>query len=131
MPFDPKDFLATAKGLIADPKYGNESAYRTCVSRAYYSAFLVCRTFLEKKQGFRFSRSSDVHKIVVKRLRQRRIVRSLLGASYGARFTVADALKDLRENGRNESDYDMTISIGQSVAQYWIQQAEYVVNKIP
>ena len=130
MPFDPKDFLAIAKGLMGDGKYHNESAYRTCVSRAYYSAFLVCRAFLEKKHGFRFSRSSDAHRLVVKRLRQRRVVKSLLGP-YGARFTVADALKGLRENGRNEADYDTMISIGQGDAQNWIQQAEYVVNKIP
>jgi uncharacterized protein (UPF0332 family) len=44
---------------------------------------------------------------------------------------VADTLKDLRENGRNEADYDTTISIGQGDAQNWIQQAEYIVNKIP
>lgn len=130
MPFDPKDFLAIAKGLMGDDKYGNESAYRTCVSRAYYSAFLVCRTFLEKKHGFRFPQSSDVHRLVVRRLRQRRVVRSLSGP-YGARYTVADTLKDLRINGRNEADYDTTISIGQGDAQNWIQQAEYVVSKIP
>jgi uncharacterized protein (UPF0332 family) len=131
MPFDPKGFLTIAKGLISDVKYGNESAHRTCVSRAYESAFLVCRTFLEKKHGFNFPRSSDVHRLVVKRLRQRRVVRSLTGSPYWTRFTVADALKDLRENGRNKADYDMTIWMSQGAAQYWIQQAEYIVNRIP
>jgi uncharacterized protein (UPF0332 family) len=131
MPFDPKGFLAIAKGLMGDSKYSNESSYRTCVSRAYYSAFLVCRTFLEKKHGFSFPRSSDVHHLVVKGMRQRSVVNSLLGVPYGARFTVADALKDLRENGRNEADYDMMISIGQGITHYRIQQAEYIVNKIP
>jgi uncharacterized protein (UPF0332 family) len=131
VPFDPKDFLETAKILIGDTKYANESTYRTCVSRAYYSAFLVCRAFLEKKHGFHSSRSPDVHRLVVKRLRGRKVIRSLSGVPYGARFTVADTLKNLRENGRNEADYDMMISIGQGTAQYWIQQAEYIVNRIP
>lgn len=130
MPFDPKDFLAMAKGLMNDAKYAKESTYRTCVSRAYYSAFLVSRAFLEKKHGFRFPPSSDVHRLVVKGLRQRRVVKSLSGP-YGARFTVADTLKDLRENGRNEADYNTIISIGQTDAQNWIQQAEYVMRKIP
>lgn len=130
MPFDPKDFLAMAKDLMNDAKYAKESAYRTCISRAYYSAFLLCRTFLEKKHGFRFPLSVDAHRLVVKRLRQRRIAKSLSGP-FWERFMVADTLKDLRENGRNEADYNTIISIGQSNAQNWIQQAEYVVNKIP
>lgn len=130
MPFDPRDFLTIAKGLIGDSKYGNESAYRTCVSRAYYSAFLISRTFLEQKHGFRFPPYSDVHRLVVRRLRQRRVVNSLSG-SFGARYAVADTLKDLRINGRNKADYNTAISMGQGDAQNWIQQAEYVVNKIP
>ena len=130
MPFDPKDFLAMAKGLVGDTKYANESAYRTCISRAYYSAFLVCRTFLEKKHGFHYGRSPDAHRLVVKHLKRRVVVRSLTG-TYGARFTVADTLKDLRENGRNEADYNTAISIGQGDAQNWIHQAEYIVNRIP
>jgi uncharacterized protein (UPF0332 family) len=119
-----------AKDLINDAKYAKESAYRTCVSRAYYSAFLLARTFLEKKHGFRFPPSSDVHRLVIKALRRRKVVKSLSGP-YGARFTVADTLKDLRENGRNKADYNTIISIGQSDAQNWIQQAEYVTSKIP
>ena len=130
MPFDPKDFLAMAKCLMTDAKYAKESTYRTCVSRAYYSAFLVCRTFLEKKHGFLFPLSADAHRLVVKRLRQRRIAKSLPGPSWEG-FIIADTLKYLRVNGRNEADYNTIISIGQSDAQYWVQQAEYVVNKIP
>jgi uncharacterized protein (UPF0332 family) len=130
MPFDPKEFLAMAKRLVDDTDYAEESAFRTCISRAYYSAFLLCRTFLENKHGFNFPRRADAHRLVVSRLRQRKVIKSLPGP-YGERFIVADSLKTLRESGRNSADYDISSSIDQSSAQAWIQLADYIVNRIP
>lgn len=103
MPFDPKDFLKLSKDLINDTQYNTrESVHRTSISRAYYSAFLVCRTWLETK-GYKFPPTADAHQKVIKYLRQKRIYKNLQHKTR----TVADVLAKLRRDGRNEADYNL------------------------
>ncbi|KPV61923.1 MAG: hypothetical protein AOA66_1596 [Candidatus Bathyarchaeota archaeon BA2] len=131
MPFDPKDFLILAKNLCNDINYSNESGFRTGISRAYYSAFLVCRTFLETRHRMRIPDTPIAHKRVVQGLRKRRVLQTLVNLPYSSRHTVADALDDLRKYGRNIADYDLTVYLTKTHALSWIRQAEYVVRAIP
>lgn len=130
MPFDPKDFLKLSKDLLNDAKYNHESGFRTCISRAYYSAFLVCRTFLEIRHKISFLPTAEAHKKVVRNLRKRKVINTLRG-SKGRRYAVADVLDKLRKKGRNVADYDLLASLKNSDAFKCIQDAEYVVGTIP
>lgn len=127
MPFNPKDFLKLSKDLIDDTQYNTrESVYRTSISRAYYSAFLVCRTWLETK-GYKFPPTTDAHQKVIKYLRQKRIYKNL----HHKTRTVADVLAKLRRSGRNEADYNLQKEFKKQDAQKWIRDAEYIINSIP
>ena len=130
MPFDPKDFLTLAKNLCNDVNYNNESAFRTCISRAYYSSFLVARTFLETRHHMPIPHGPIAHKKVVQGLRKRNVLRTLIG-SYHSRHIVADILKELRVLGRNKADYDLAVYFPRRSASYWIRQAEAVMRAIP
>lgn len=127
MPFDPKDFLQLATDLVNDANYNHESAFRTSISRAYYSAFLVCRTWLETTHGFSFPRTADPHRLVTQRLRNRTVLRTLLPG----RMAVADILKTIRRRGRNVADYDLLAQVRKADAMSWIQFANYVIDSIP
>lgn len=131
MPFDPKGFLILAKTLCNDLNYSNESGFRTCISRAYYSAFLICRTFLETRHRMRIPRGPIAHKKVVQGLRRRRVLRTLVGLPFNRRHTIADVLDDLRKSGRNIADYDLIVRIARRDASSWIRDAEYVIRAIP
>lgn len=127
MPFDPKDFLQLSKDLVDDTNYDSESAFRTSISRAYYSAFLVCRAWLENAHGFSFPPTADAHKLVVRRLRKRRVLRTL----RPGRTAVASALTSLRRSGRNVADYNLLAQVQKAVALSWIQIAEYAIDSLP
>lgn len=127
MPFDPKDFLQLSKDLVNDANYVRESVFRTATSRAYYSAFLVCRTWLENAHGFSFLPTADAHKLVVQRLRKRRVLQTL----RPGRMAVASVLASIRRNGRNMADYNVLAQVQKADALTWIQVAEYVINSIP
>jgi len=118
MTFNPVEFLNLAKTLTNDQNYNYESAFRTSISRAYYSAFLWCRTWLEGL-GFSFPRNQDAHALVIKNMRAK------------GKYMPADALKNLRHYGRNEADYNLKKSFTVTDVSYWIQLAEYVLNSIP
>jgi len=127
MPFDPKDFLQLAIDLVNDANYNHESAFRASISRAYYSAFLVCRTWLETRHGFSFPRTVNAHKLVVRKLRNRTVLRTL----RPGRMAVADILQTIRRRGRNVADYDLLVQIRKADASTWIQLAQYVIDSIP
>jgi len=76
MPFDPRDFLKLSKDLVNDASYyTRESVSRTSISRAYYSAFLTCRTWLETRHRLKFPTTADAHRLVIQYLRRRRVYR--------------------------------------------------------
>jgi len=64
MPFDPCLLLSLSAALSEDSNYEDESKYRTSISRAYYAAFLVSRSYLESA-GYYFPPESNVHKKVI------------------------------------------------------------------
>ena len=118
MPFNPKDFLKLAQDLTNDSNYNYESAFRTSISRAYYAAFLWCRTWLESL-GIVFPLTQDAHAMVIRELRAKR------------RYMPADALKNLRKHGRNMADYDLRITVSKGNVLTWLQMTEYVMNSVP
>jgi len=127
MPFDPKDFLRLSKDLVNDPSYSTrESVFRTSISRAYYSAFLICRTWLET-QKVTFPKTGKAHKIVVNELRKTKVFMKLLRKTRA----VADVLVKLRWDGRNEADYNLKKTFTSRETLNWIRDAEYVINSIP
>jgi hypothetical protein len=79
---------------------------------------LWCRTWLENL-GFSFPQTQDAHALVIKNMRASR------------KYVEADALKNLRKYGRNEADYNLTISFNATDVLYWIQLAEYIIKAIP
>ena len=129
--FNPTEFLILAKTLINDNIYNNESCFRTCISRAYYAAFLTCREFLKNSHGLSFSQSAEVHKEVISSLRRRTVVDTLKGRSNSSKYIVADLLDKLRKEGRNRADYDLNVTITKNDALKWIQMAEDIISRIP
>lgn len=90
---DGKDFIALAGKLAAVPS-ADEATYRTAVSRAYYGAFHVARTFLVEL-GFEPVRNANVHAYV----------RRHLSGSGDADAVLASELLDDLQSARNRADY--------------------------
>jgi len=92
---DGHQFIVLAGKLAAAPA-GDEATYRTAVSRAYYGAFHVARSFLVEL-GFEPIRNLSVHAFV----------RRYLNASGDPNAIAAtDELGDLQQ-ARNRADYDL------------------------
>ncbi|MDE1832246.1 MAG: HEPN domain-containing protein [Thaumarchaeota archaeon] len=102
MPFDPLEFLTTAKNL----SNGNtESQFRTSISRSYYSVFLLIRDKIETKYGkFQLKRHGEIHQKVNDKLLELRL------------FKIASKLDGLRKN-RRDADYFLSLTIGQNDAE--------------
>jgi len=64
MAFDPCLLLSLSSALSEDTHYEDESKNRTSISRAYYAAFLVARSYLESA-GYNFPPDSKCHKKVI------------------------------------------------------------------
>jgi len=92
---DGSDFIALAGRLAAAPQ-ANEATYRTAVSRAYYGAFHLARSFLTEL-GFQPVGNANVHAFVQ---------RYLNGSGYTEACLAALQLTHL-QSGRNRADYDL------------------------
>lgn len=90
---DGKDFIALA-GKLAAAAAADEATYRTAVSRAYYGAFHVARSFLVEL-GFEPMRNANVHAYV----------RRHLSGSGNADAVLASELLDDLQSARNRADY--------------------------
>jgi uncharacterized protein (UPF0332 family) len=105
------EFLDCAAFLL---KAGTAAANRSAVSRAYYGAFHVAKTILEKS-GFRFLHNDRSHGEVNRYL------------SWSDDQNIKDAaslLSDLR-GARNRADYDLANPQGEAArhATHWVELA--------
>ena len=87
-PFDPVDFYRIAQKIFQESDKFDSSAARTCIGRAYYSAFLVARDRAKvTDQG------KETHQAVIAYYKKKKPV-------------VGNRLHTLREQ-RNDADYNM------------------------
>lgn len=98
--FDPVEFLKIAKKLLFIKDLDEKGKFRTLIGRAYYSAFLLIRTKLERK-GFKFEEEKQ-HKEVRNSLKS-------IGEDY-----IANQLKELFDC-RIDADYFLSDSVNKSI----------------
>ena len=109
MAFDPVEFFRFAHALIQQPSL-DEASLRSCVSRAYYSAFLVARDRAKITNS-----GQSVHDLTA-----RHYVNRPQQAGIGNRL---NALRTLR----NQADYDLMKTCSRRDAQNSIAQARKVL----
>jgi uncharacterized protein (UPF0332 family) len=117
---DGQDFIALA-GRLAVAPIGDEAKYRTAVSRAYYGAFHVARSFLAEL-GFAPLGNANVHGFVRHYLNGSHQPDACLAASHLSRLQAA----------RNEADYDLDDPDfgSQAVAMASVELAHRVVSAL-
>ncbi|MGO9122431.1 MAG: HEPN domain-containing protein [Desulfomonilaceae bacterium] len=103
MDFDWTHFLALARELAGDLRQSacQEARLRCAISRAYYSAFNIAKTYYEKKEGRSRRQGAEVHGEVISWF--------AIGGTENHR-SVADDLDRLREE-RNKADYDPGLDV--------------------
>jgi len=120
MTIAPVDFIAVANDIS---NIGNEAAFRSCVSRAYYGAFNECSDVAKIKLSHTnhmiFSDSS--HENLLKQMESEPHLSGWRSIAY-----VMRALKIERV----ESDYRMDATVIQSDAVNAIATAKEVVNRL-
>lgn len=115
MPFDPCLLLSLSSALSEDPNYEDESKYRTSISRAYYAAFLVTRSYLESA-GYNFPPDSNVHKKVIDYMKNKN--------SF-----ISNLLFNLRDR-RNNADYNLDAQIKKGITISSMKSAQMVIDEI-
>ena len=121
MAFNPCLFLNLSCKLSEDSNYDDESKYRTSISRAYYAAFLVTRTYLESK-GYNYNydplkqERENVHSKVFHDLKKRNP-------------HISNILFKLRQN-RNNADYDLNKQIKKGITISSLKSAEMIIETI-
>ena len=107
-------FLETAESLLSDD---HEADWRSAVSRAYYSSFLVARELVEiitRQQLANF----DTHK---------RVRESLKSSGTPQGITLSKKLRTLHDQ-RKTSDYDLGAVVDYDDAEYALGQAEAIIS---
>jgi uncharacterized protein (UPF0332 family) len=109
-----RDFLALAQRLVSESA---EVSWRSAVSRAYYAAFHVARELLEDI-GFVVARADRAHAYLWRRL-----------SNCGDPKVQAagQQLNDLRGD-RNEADYNLRLSLAQTVANGQVRAAQRIID---
>lgn len=115
MPFDPCLLLNLSSSLFQDDKYDEEAKYRTSISRAYYAAFLISRTYLESK-GWYFDPAGTVHKEVISHMKKDSTL-------------VGTLLFKLRQD-RNDADYNLDKKVEQGITRRSIKYAQQVLEEV-
>jgi uncharacterized protein (UPF0332 family) len=110
------DFITLAGKLAVTPT--DEAAHRTAISRAYYGAFHVARSFL-LKLGFRPVANASVHAFI----------RQYLGASGHPEAYFASSELSYLQAARNRADYDLedTRMASRDFAMKCVEQAHRIV----
>ena len=120
MPFDWKEYLELARSLQnhQGDGYSQEAAFRSAVSRAYYSAFCHARNFIRDNEGFiPYNNATDHSRVRIYFQQHRQI-------------DTAKKLEKLRQ-WRNACDYNDIIS--DDLMQLLIdaiQNAQEVIDKL-
>lgn len=115
MAFDWREYLNLARFLHGQ---GNEAAFRSAVSRAYYAAFCHTRNYARDRHGFAPTYKSDDHQLVRNHFRGRGMTQ------------IAQKLDSLRQ-WRNRCDYDDTVSNISHLLTSATHEAQKVLNMLP
>lgn len=123
--FDWQHYLELANELngSASLTCDNQAVLRTCVSRAYYAAFHVARSFaIQCRPRFEFELKNN----------KKSVHDSVLGEFFNkgdSKHEIYVLLNRLRQE-RNAADYVPNVNIGKEVAENDILDAEAVVDRI-
>lgn len=90
MAFNWNHFIVLAEQLNVPPP--DDSKMRSAISRAYYGAFIQCRT----KKGLQANSKHDIHQVVINAFKTSQIPMEV---------TIGNLLYDLKKE-RSESDYN-------------------------
>lgn len=113
--FNPGIFLAIAKRLLDIEDLDEKGRFRTSIGRAYYSAFLLTRTRLERK-GKRFGTDAQ-HKEVREFLKTIHMdyMADLLNTLFESRRDADYYLSDSKNKSINKSLCDKCIGIAEAI----------------
>jgi len=104
MSFDWAEYLSLAEDLggtaVSGPPVGVEARQRSCVSRAYYAAFILARNHLRDVDQIPIPRSGNAHAFVATTYRS---------AADPRRTRIGSELRRLRDD-RNRCDYDDVVA---------------------
>lgn len=123
---DGRSFLGTARLLLSDG--GNEAAYRSAISRAYYACFLATREIAFRccdpvvRQTGSFRREKDINHSYLKNC----CLRPEAGSAIPQLGKDLDHLRGSRE----DADYEMSLSISSREAKQAIEEAEALLEEL-
>jgi hypothetical protein len=122
--FDWAEYLSLAENLggvtISGPPFGAEAQHRSCVSRAYYAAFILARNRLRDVDRIRIPRSGNVHVFVATAYRSHTDPR---------RIRIGSELRRLKDD-RNQCDYDDTLVNPSKLATVSLARARRIIADI-
>jgi uncharacterized protein (UPF0332 family) len=112
----PEDFFVQAETLAAQ---GDETAWRSAVSRGYYAAFHAARRLL-RDLGFRVPGGPQAHAYLSQRL-----------SNSGHPETAGAGSDLLHLRGRRAvADYDIHLSLSQPDAVAWVDMARRIIERL-
>lgn len=115
MSFDWKDFVVFSENLLNDSKpSANQSVWRTCVGRAYYGAYWLCRM----QKGMENDFLNNPHKDVVD---------AYIDSSSHSERSMGLKLGGLKRL-RMKSDYDKEWSITRPIAERAVVDARQILS---
>jgi len=119
MPFDWKEYLNLAKSLQNQQgnNYSQEAAFRSAISRAYYSAFCHARNYIRDSEGFIPYNNAMDHSRVKKYFERQR------------RFDISEKLNRLRR-WRNRCDYEDTVDDLTELLTDALRKAQEAIDKL-
>lgn len=122
--FNWEDYLNLAIELENQTKNPNQTIknarLRSSISRAYYSAFCICRNYLIFKEGKILKNNQSIHKTVID---------EFLKSHDITKREIGDFLDKLRRN-RNRADYNDFFSNPEKTTSYSISMASEIIEKI-
>ena len=119
MPFDWKEYLNLARSLQNQQgnDYSQEAAFRSAISRSYYSAFCHARNFIRDREGFIPYNNAMDHSRVRKYFERQK------------RFDISESLNELRR-WRNRCDYEDTVEDLSDLLEDALKNAQEVIDKL-
>lgn len=118
MSFDPKNFLNFAKNLAKGIRSTQQTELRVIIGRAYYSAFLLCRSKLEEKyEDMKLIKTAVIHKLVLQKL---------VDENCGHEKSMLDSIKEMRD----DADYDLEKIFAPRNAGKVIEKSDRIFEKL-
>lgn len=120
MPFDPAEFLATAKSVLMNGQC--EGDFRTVAGRAYYAAYGTMRTQLSRAKGIppdQLFGKAGRHSDVVRAISRGSPALKKIGAQYRRLYST-----------RVRSDYKYDTEVRRSDAEMALQAANWIISTL-